>query len=282
MPTMREFRESSKVSPVTMAAHFGGWKASLESAGFAPAALRFKYTEEEVKEELQQVAEKLGHSPSWDEFVANASISGSVVRQRLGGSWAAALRIAGLPPPPRHQSTPPGGWNKGSHKAKISKEELAYLYQTEGLSASAIGRKFGVGPNTMLRMLRENGIEVKRLQYSMPRETTIESRIYEELERRGVTYVKQQVVDGRYVVDALIPGPKIVIECDGDYWHARPGMAERDRKKDTFLAAHGYSILRFPEAAILADVGACVDKVVKALVDFYGEDHRRTRSIRPK
>ena len=96
--------------------------------------------------------------------------------------------------------------------------------------------------------------------------------IYGELERRGVTFVKQQVIDGLWVADALIPGARVVIECDGEYWHSRPEMQERDRKKDRYLESRGYKVLRLPEAAIRADVRGCVQRVVDFLIDRYKKD----------
>ena len=58
-------------------------------------------------------------------------------------------------------------------------------------------------------------------------------------------------------------------QIDGEYWHSRPGMPERDRKKDGYLKSHGYTVLRFPEAAIRASVESCVDRVVETLVNYY-------------
>lgn len=134
---------------------------------------------------------------------------------------------------------------------------------------AAIASRLGVSATTVRRTMSELGIEAKKLHFSMPRETTIESLMYEELERRGVTFVKQQVVDGLWVVDALVPGARIVIECDGEYWHSRPEMTARDRRKDAYLTSRGYKVLRFPESAIRADVRGCVQCVVDALIHRY-------------
>ncbi len=200
-------------------------------------------------------------------------MSSSTLIQRLGRSWEKACRAAGLKPyisakPPK----PPAGWNKGQRKLSISKEELQYLYDVEGLSASSIAIRLNVHRNTVLRTMKEFGIDVKKLHYSMPRETAIEAKIYAELERRGITFVKQQVIDGLWVVDALIPGARIVIECDGEYWHSLPKMQDRDKKKDSYLRSRKYKVFRFPEAAIHADVKECVQRVVDALIDRYKED----------
>jgi very-short-patch-repair endonuclease len=120
--------------------------------------------------------------------------------------------------------------------------------------------------------MKEHGIEVRKLQYSMPRATSLEEMIYAGLERRGVTFVKQQGIDGLWVADALIPGARVVVECDGEYWHSRPEMQERDRKKDRYLSSRGYSVLRFPEEAIRADVRGCIQRVVDVLIDRYRKD----------
>lgn len=59
-------------------------------------------------------------------------------------------------------------------------------------------------------------------------------------------------------VDFLLPDTKTVLECDGAYWHALPKVVERDRRKDTWLAAHGYKVIRLKEAAIRANPAQCV------------------------
>jgi very-short-patch-repair endonuclease len=239
---------------------------------FDPQKARLTYQDVEVVEELRRVASELGRTPSTTEFDERSQMSSSTVIQRLGGPWEAACRTAGLPPfvsiKPRKVVA---GWNKGQRKLQIQRDELKYLYEVEGLSAAAIAVRLNVGRGTVLRRMEELGIPVKKLHYTMPRETAIEAKTYQELERRGVTFVKQQVIDGLWVVDALIPGARVVVECDGEYWHSLPEMVERDRKKDGYLKGRGYKVFRFPEAAIHADVAGCVQRVVDALIDRYKE-----------
>jgi very-short-patch-repair endonuclease len=276
IPTMEEFRQESKVSPETLVKRFKGWKGALSSAGFDPSKERLTYQDIDMIEELKRVANQLGRTPStteFDELRSSSSPSASTISQRFGGSWEKACRAAGLEP---FVSTKPrivvGGWNKGKRKLKVSKDDLEYFYEVEGLSASAIATRQGVSAQTVLRLMRDHGIEVKKLHYSMPRATSIEEMIYRELQRRGVTFVKQQVIDGLWVADALIPGARVVIECDGEYWHSRPEMQERDQKKDRYLISRGYKVVRFPEAAIRGDVRSCVQRVVDLLIDRYKKD----------
>jgi very-short-patch-repair endonuclease len=63
------------------------------------------------------------------------------------------------------------------------------------------------------------------------------------------------------VVDALIPGAKIVIECDGDYWHGLPDIQKRDERKDKYLKSRRYHVLRFRESELKTNITACVDTV---------------------
>ncbi len=273
IPTMEEFDKESKIAAVTLAKRFNGWKSALSSAGFDPDKSRLTYQDIDMIGELKRVSAELNRTPSTSEFDQRSSMSSSTLIQRLGGAWEKACHAAGLNPyvsakPPK----PPAGWNKGQRKLNISKEELQYLYDIEGLSASSIAIRLNVHRNTVLRTMKEFGINVKKLHYSMPRETAIEAKIYAELERRGITFVKQQVIDGLWVVDALIPGVRMVIECDGEYWHSLPEMQDRDKKKDSYLRSRKYKVFRFPEVAIHADVKECVQRVVDALIDRYKED----------
>lgn len=57
------------------------------------------------------------------------------------------------------------------------------------LSAAALG----ASSSTTHRRMLELGIERKKLHFSMPRETTIDSLVYEEHERRGVTFVNSRL-----------------------------------------------------------------------------------------
>lgn len=273
IPSLEDFRRLATVSPETLVTRFGSWSAALQSAGFDPQKARLTYQDLDLIEELQRVARDLGRTPATTEFNEKSRFSSATVSHRLGGSWSSACRVAGLPP---FISTRPsnlkGGWNKGQRKFTVDADELRYAYESEGLSAAAIARRYGVGANSVHRRLAECGIAKRRLHYSMPRSTTIEELMYAELERRGVTFVKQQVIDGLWVVDALVPGAKFVIECDGEYWHSKPEMARRDRRKDAYLRSRGYQVFRFLESAIHADVHACVQRVVDALVDRFRRD----------
>lgn len=51
---------------------------------------------------------------------------------------------------------------------------------------------------------------------------------------------------GRWLIDVALPLDMIAIELDGVYWHSLPAMVDRDRRKDAFLTANGWRVLRVP------------------------------------
>lgn len=93
-PTMSEFDELGPCSPVTCQKRFGTWGDALKEAGFEPN-VRHDITEEELIEELQNLAEKCGHTPS-NILMREDGPFHSNTYERHFGSWNDALREAGL------------------------------------------------------------------------------------------------------------------------------------------------------------------------------------------
>lgn len=101
------------------------------------------------------------------------------------------------------------------------------------------------------------------IKSSRPRSSSLERTVAALLDALGIQYVAQESI-GRYVVDFFVASRRLVIECDGLYWHSRPGMKERDARKDELLNALGYTVLRLPEAQIKS--GAVIE-TLKLVVD---------------
>jgi very-short-patch-repair endonuclease len=79
--------------------------------------------------------------------------------------------------------------------------------------------------------------------------------------RINVIYLKQQAIENIAVVDFLLPG-KIIVQCDGDYWHNLPGRKVYDMKQDKKLMKKGYTIVRFTETEIKKSPENCLNKVL--------------------
>jgi very-short-patch-repair endonuclease len=63
---------------------------------------------------------------------------------------------------------------------------------------------------------------------------------------------RRQIVIGRYIVDFVAPGRRVVVEVDGGY-HARRRGA--DARRDRELAALGYRVLRLGGSAGAPEAG---------------------------
>ena len=74
--------------------------------------------------------------------------------------------------------------------------------------------------------------------------------------RLGVAFRRQQVV-GQFIVDFLCTTLRLVIEVDGDAYHATRVRADiaRDRK----LARAGYTVLRIPASLVKRDLARAVE-----------------------
>lgn len=91
-----------------------------------------------------------------------------------------------------------------------------------------------------------------------PRVSSLETAVAAELDSRGIEY-EQQAKCGRYVMDFRIGN--VIVECDGAYWHSRPGVKDRDSRKDAACKKRGWSVVRLTEDEIRTDVVAAVDRV---------------------
>lgn len=85
------------------------------------------------------------------------------------------------------------------------------------------------------------------LKYKGP--STLEEKMEKALKLIGIRF-EREVKFKRFHVDFLVRRSNLVIECDGEYWHAREVVKERDRRKERLLKSLGYKVLRFSETTI--------------------------------
>lgn len=104
--------------------------------------------------------------------------------------------------------------------------------------------------------------------------TSIEKILAKELTRRNISFIPQYNLDNKFACDFAIPECKLIIECDGDYWHVNPLKSNpnhldkrqiknlnRDKFKDEYIRRKGWIILRFFESDIKSSVVNCVDQI---------------------
>lgn len=114
------------------------------------------------------------------------------------------------------------------------------------------GNIFHVPPNIIQR---GGGIYCTRRCHikGRKRETNIEKKVREQLEKRNIAYEQEKRIGHRFHLDFYLPEQNIAIECDGKFWHSLPGAARRDKRKEKFIESLGMSLVRLPEDQIRAD-----------------------------
>ncbi len=123
---------------------------------------------------------------------------------------------------------------------------------------------------------------------AFPRQTNTkpERQIKEELIKRGhkegIDFIHQYKFMNKFMCDFCFPKQKLIIEVDGDFWHANPKKYPagsllhkhqikdmgRDKSKSAYIMKvdNGtWTLLRFWESDIKKDVAKCVNKIKEVL-----------------
>lgn len=120
-----------------------------------------------------------------------------------------------------------------------------------------------------------------RMAKYLRKRTGLEKTVESMLISLGIR-LQSEVGMGSYVVDFLLPDFGVVVQADGDYWHANPTVyleadltnrqrtrRRLDRSCDSFLGGLGYRVLRLWENDIKNRPEWCKDEIRKAT---YGKE----------
>jgi len=111
---------------------------------------------------------------------------------------------------------------------------------------------------------REERFYCSRECYLKSFSSTLEEKIKNLLDLLKIDYI-QQWRYRRWVVDFYLPYFKLIIECDGDYWHSKPETISKDKKRDEFFISLGYRILRLKEHEIKYKIDKCKEKILEKI-----------------
>src|SRR3989344_1582061 len=168
-------------------------------------------------------------------------------------------------------------WNKG-RKGVYSKELL------EKWSKS---HKERMANPEIRKILRKNILKMYE-SGTFPKQTNTlpERMIKEEIIKRGykeeTDFIHQYKFMDKFMCDFCFPKNKVVVEIDGDFWHANPKKypegskmhkhqikgINRDKSKNAYISKvdNGtWTIVRLWESDIKKDVAGCVDKIEEIL-----------------
>lgn len=181
-------------------------------------------------------------------------------------------------------------WNKGvpwpdEMRAKLSLAHVADAERRRGIPLSPETRAkmsafwSGRKRNDAFRLGAQRGA-VKRHEAGVypNRIGRMEHVMRDILDNLGVEYIHQKGIDGRFVVDFMLPPHNLIIEVDGDYWHANPAFyppetlsttqqnkVARDRTMEAVAAGMELRVLRFWDSDLKADPEGCAERVRQAL-----------------
>ncbi|HVG81440.1 MAG TPA: DUF559 domain-containing protein [Methylomirabilota bacterium] len=82
----------------------------------------------------------------------------------------------------------------------------------------------------------------------------------------GVRFVRQHPI-GPYIADFACRGLKLVVELDGSQ-HG----GDKDHRRDEFMVARGYKVLRFWNPEVLSNMDGVLETVRLAILDRKRED----------
>lgn len=99
-------------------------------------------------------------------------------------------------------------------------------------------------------------------KHNHPRKTGIEIKIENELLKANIDFKTQENIENIRVVDFLLKN-KIIIECDGVFWHNLKHQKNKDINQDFVLEFRGYKIFRFLEHEINKNPQKCVEKILQ-------------------
>ena len=80
----------------------------------------------------------------------------------------------------------------------------------------------------------------------------------------GIQFYRQKPI-GEHIVDFFAPRAKLVVEVDGSQ-HMGADYAQKDRRRDRYLASLGLKVLRFNRREVLKESNAVIEAIYRALI----------------
>ena len=160
---------------------------------------------------------------------------------------------------------------------KLGKERYAEVYKkrVEALNPKNIIANHGLDHyNEIAKNQKSNSkaqIELAKYLYDkLEDKYKINFSAYPVSKSKSITLTESEMVGHsiRYIVPDIVIG-NIVIEYDGDYWHNRPGVPEKDIIKTQILEKRGYKVLRILENQYKKNKQHRLEKTIKFILENY-------------
>jgi very-short-patch-repair endonuclease/transposase-like protein len=179
-----------------------------------------------------------------------------------------------------------------AQKIRLDEEKICQMYKDEHISARKIAKKFGVVQNTILRILRENGIEKnsQSLYWTDEMREAQRKKCYDGIigihsqgdgayrftqpERdfaswcdcKNIKYTRQyQIENGRHRYDFRIDGTFILVEIDGEFWHNTNKQKKKDLLFEKEAKEKGFTVIRFSDTMIQKTKTECFNDILSLI-----------------
>lgn len=104
---------------------------------------------------------------------------------------------------------------------------------------------------------------VRAAQLTPKSNTSIERAIESILRAQDIYYQKQVPLCGVSLVDFYLPEYRVVIFCDGEYWHSLPKRQKQDAIQNEVLANNKFHVYRFAEQDIEKSPEQCIAAITE-------------------
>jgi very-short-patch-repair endonuclease len=152
--------------------------------------------------------------------------------------------------------------------------DLAARYDRRALLRALAEAEFhhGLRPTDIHATLRRGHPGSANLRAALAAHTPGHGEMKSRLERRfrallvrhGVALPERNQEIGPWTVDCLWREQRVVVELDGGQ-HDRPHQADVDRRRDLWLRAHGYTVLRYGHSQLAAQPADVIADLLEAL-----------------
>ena len=150
-------------------------------------------------------------------------------------------------------------WQDPRYRAHISKalKNSPACYSDERkkqLDSARTQRTFGPAYREKLRT-------AAMIRHQPTKLTNIERQLRDAFRKMRLDFVMHATLFNRWQPDFVFEQAKLIVQADGDYWHAKPEVQERDARFNARAMAEGWTIWRFSGTAIETNVRACAKAV---------------------
>jgi very-short-patch-repair endonuclease len=182
-----------------------------------------------------------------------------------------------------------------TQKIDLDSFEIIRMYKEELIPARKIAEKYNVAQNTILRIIKESGVDKNNqsLYWTEERRERQRALCYDGIigihaqgngayrftkperefakwcEENDISYERQyQISPGMHNYDFRIVGTNILVEIDGDFWHCTPEQKQKDEMFEEQAKEHNLTIIRFSDKIIYKTKSKCFNKIFEYMSDL--------------